>query len=137
VRSDRNTEAGAPAEPQRLDKWLWVARFFKTRSLAAEAVAGGKVQVDGERVKPARAVRPGSRVRVRRGETEVEVVVRGLAPRRRPHAEAVLLYQETAESEAARALAAAERASTPRREAGDGRPTKRARRHLDRLTGRG
>jgi ribosome-associated heat shock protein Hsp15 len=130
-------ESGSEAATQRLDKWLWVARFFKTRSLASEAIEGGKVQVDGERVKPARAVRPGSRVRVRRGEVEVEVLVLGLASQRRPYAEASRLYQETEASRAARERAAAERASRPQRERGAGRPTKRDRRQIERLTGEG
>jgi ribosome-associated heat shock protein Hsp15 len=126
----------APAsEGQRLDKWLWVARFFKTRALATEAVLGGRVQVDGQRVKPARAVRPGNRVRVGRGDTEVEVVVRGLASQRRPFAEASRLYEETPESQAARELARVGRATTPQRPRGAGRPTKRDRRQLDRLAG--
>ena len=122
------------AESQRLDKWLWVARFFKTRSLASEAVEGGRVQVNGARVKPAHAVRPGSRVRVRRGDYEVEVIVRGLATQRRPYAEASRLYEETEESRVARERAGAERLSRPQRERGTGRPTKRERRQIDRVT---
>jgi ribosome-associated heat shock protein Hsp15 len=119
---------------QRLDKWLWVARLYKTRSQAAEAVEGGKVQVDGQRVKPARAVHPGSRVRIRKDELELEVVVRGLAGQRRPYAEASRLYEETEESRVARERRAAERATRPQRERGAGRPTKRERRQIDRVT---
>jgi ribosome-associated heat shock protein Hsp15 len=133
----RGHGAAPPAEPaQRLDKWLWVARLFKTRALAAEAAEGGRVHVDGQRAKPARAVRPGNRVRVSKGDLELEVVVLGLAAQRRPFAEASRLYQETAASREARERAAAERQSAPRREAGAGRPTKRDRRQLERVTGK-
>ena len=122
-------------DTQRLDKWLWAARFFKTRSLAAEAVAGGKVHVDGQRVKPARPLRTGQTVRVRKGQWEATVVVRGLSAARRPAREASLLYEETAESVRRREAAAAERrtvaAGHPARDAG--RPSKRDRRQLERL----
>jgi ribosome-associated heat shock protein Hsp15 len=130
-------ERSAPSESQRLDKWLWVARFFKTRALATEAVEGGRVHVEGQRAKPSRAVRPGLRVRVSRGELEVEVVVRALAAQRRPYAEASQLYEETAESRTARERAAAERAAAPERPHGTGRPTKRERRQLTRVRERG
>lgn len=133
----RGSDAAPGPEPgQRLDKWLWVARFFKTRSVAAEAVEGGRVHVDGQRAKPSRTVRPGSRVRIGKGDVEFEVVVRGLAAQRRPFAEASQLYEETAASREARERAAAERRSAPQREHGAGRPTKRDRRQLDRVTGK-
>jgi ribosome-associated heat shock protein Hsp15 len=125
-----------PAAGQRLDKWLWVARFFKTRTLATEAVDGGKVAVDGHRAKPARMVRAGTVLRIRRGEEEFEVVVRGLATQRRPYAEASRLYEETEASRSARERAVAERLPAPRRPRGAGRPTKRERRQLQRVTGR-
>jgi ribosome-associated heat shock protein Hsp15 len=122
------------AERTRLDRWLWAARFFKTRSQAAAAVGGGHVQVDGERAKPARTVRAGNRVTVRRGELIWEVVVRAVAQRRGTAAEAAALYDETAQSQEARARALAERklhaANGPR---AAGRPTKRERRHWERL----
>ena len=86
----------------RLDKWLWAARFFKTRSLAADAIAGGKVQLNDERVKRAKGVQPGDRVRVRLGPYEHEVVVRALSERRGPASEAATLYEETPASVAAR-----------------------------------
>ena len=135
--SGRHTvpEAGEPG--QRLDKWLWVARFFKTRSLATEAVEGGRVHVDGLRAKPSRLVRPGSRVRVGKGDVELEGVVLGLAPQRRPFSEASRLYEETPASREARERAAAERRAAPLRDAGAGRPTKRDRRQLDRVAGKG
>ena len=79
----------------RIDKWLWAARFFKTRSMAAQAVTGGKVHVNGARIKPARLVQPGDELRIRRGELEFIVIVRGLSGKRRPAKEAQLLYEET------------------------------------------
>ncbi len=125
-----------PADSQRLDKWLWVARFFKTRNLAIEAINGGKVQVDGQRVKPARALHRGSEVRIRKGPQEFTVIVQGLAAHRRPASEAALLYQETDESRARReTLAEQRRLATVRHERGMGRPTKKDRRQLDKITG--
>lgn len=119
---------------ERLDKWLWAARFFKTRSLAAQAVSGGKVEVDGARAKPARRIRTGQRLTIRRGAAEWVVVVRGLNRERRPAREAVLLYEETAQSREARTSEEARRRQAQaRRERGLGRPTKRDRRELERL----
>jgi ribosome-associated heat shock protein Hsp15 len=80
----------------RLDKWLWAARFFKTRSLAQHAVAGGRVKLNGDRVKPAHAVKPGDALAVRIEEIEWQVTVRGLAERRGPATEAKKLYEESA-----------------------------------------
>lgn len=119
-------------EAQRLDKWLWVARLFKTRTLAGEAVSGGKVHVDGQRVKPARPIRPGNQVRVRKGDFEITLAVRGLSRQRRPASEAVLLYQETPESHAQRIQRAEERRRRETRPRGSGRPTKRERRQISR-----
>ena len=82
-------------EKVRIDKWLWAARFFKTRSMAAQAVSGGKVHVNGARVKPARTVVPGEEMRIRRGEEEFVVIVQGVSGKRRPAKEAQLLYEET------------------------------------------
>jgi ribosome-associated heat shock protein Hsp15 len=82
----------------RIDKWLWAARFFKTRSMAAQAVTGGKVQVNGARIKPARMVQLGDELRIRRGEFEFIVIVQGLSDKRRPAREAQLLYEETESS---------------------------------------
>lgn len=79
----------------RIDKWLWAARFFKTRSMAAQAVSGGKVHVNGARIKPARMVQPGEELRIRRGEVEFTVVVQAVSDKRRPAKEAQLLYEET------------------------------------------
>jgi len=86
----------------RLDKWLWAARLFKTRGLAAQAIMGGKVHVNGERVKSARRVRIGDTLEVTRGSEQMTVVVRGLALRRGPASEAAHLYGETDESRSRR-----------------------------------
>lgn len=90
-------------EPRvRLDKWLWCARFFKTRALATAAVAGGKVHVDGVRAKPSHTVRIGERLEITRGPERHEIVVRGVSGRRGPAGEAQRLYAETAASVALR-----------------------------------
>jgi len=120
----------------RLDKWLWAARFFKTRSLAADAIETGKVHVDGERAKSAKEVRLGAVIHIRRKELEMEVVVRGLSIQRKGAPEAALLYEETAESAARRQEAAITReAEHARRERGAGRPTKRQLRDIRKFTG--
>jgi ribosome-associated heat shock protein Hsp15 len=117
----------------RVDKWLWVARLAKTRSVAVEAVRGGRVEVNGARVKPSREVVPGDRVEVSYGQgRRIEVVVRGLAERRGPAKEAALLYEETEESRVARERRAAEARLAPQPYRGGGRPTKRDRRRMDR-----
>jgi ribosome-associated heat shock protein Hsp15 len=125
-------------ERLRIDKWLWVARFMKTRTLASDAVAGGRVQVNGQRAKPSKEVGPGDRLEITIGQTRRAIVVLGVAPRRGPAKEAELLYEETAESVAAREAAAAQRrlsAPPPGADLG-ARPTKRDRRRLDRERGR-
>jgi ribosome-associated heat shock protein Hsp15 len=121
----------------RLDKWLWAARFYKTRGLASEAIAGGKVQVNGDRAKRARPVQPGDEIRIRQGPYEHHVVVRALSARRGPAAAAAELYEETPASRAAREamslqLKTLHAAFVPDR----GRPTKKDRRELGRLKGR-
>lgn len=122
----------------RLDKWLWAARFFKTRSLAAEAVAGGKVDVNGDRPKRARPLQPGDVVRVRQGPYQHEVVVRALSVRRGPASEAALLYEETAASVAAREkLAIQLRSLSHEFQHEGGKPSKKERRDLHRFRGRG
>jgi ribosome-associated heat shock protein Hsp15 len=130
------SEAGDRAPELRLDKWLWAARFFKTRSAAATAVSGGKVEVDGDRAKPSRRVRSGTRLAIRRGEVLFEVVVKAVNEQRRPASEAVLLYEETPESVAARTAETARRAQAERRrQLRLGRPERRERRELSRLKG--
>lgn len=117
----------------RLDKWLWSARFFKTRSLAAEAIEGGKVHVNGERVKRARALAEGDEVQIRQGPFEHRVIVRALSARRGPASEAALLYEELPESRAARERVAAYlRAQGEQGRPEKGRPTKKDRRELRR-----
>lgn len=116
----------------RLDKWLWAARFFKTRTLATDAVDGGKVRVNGERVKPARAVKQGDLLDVDNGASRWEVEVRELADKRGSAAIARTLYVETEASLARRAQAAENRRYF--QEPADsikGRPTKRDRRRID------
>ena len=115
------------AESVRLDQWLWAARFFKTRSLAAAAAQGGKVHVRGDRAKPARAIRVGDRLQIRRGPYEWVVTVKGLSTRCGSASEAVLLYEETADSVRNRDAAHAQAQAVPFRERG-GRPTKKDRR---------
>lgn len=90
------------SEKIRIDRWLWAARFFKTRSLATQAVTGGKVQVNGIRVKPARAVQIGEELRIRRGTLECTVIILGLSEKRGPAVMAQALYEETPESMAMR-----------------------------------
>ncbi len=119
----------------RVDKWLWAARFFKTRSLAAQAVDGGRVQVNGARVKPARELKIGDEVVVTVGETTWTIDVRGLSIRRGPATEARTLYEERPESIARRETAAASRKVFQEPAVGiQGRPTKRDRRLIRRFT---
>lgn len=121
-------------EPVRVDKWLWAARFFKTRSLAAEAVDGGKVHVNGDRAKPAKAVKPGDEVRLRLGPYEHVVIVRGTSERRGPAPEAQRLYEETAASREVREkLHWQLTKAAPAMEPAPGRPTKQDRRALERF----
>jgi ribosome-associated heat shock protein Hsp15 len=123
-----------PVEQVRIDKWLWAARFFKTRSAATEAVLGGHVHVGGERVKPARDVRIADTIEIRRDELRWTVVVSALADRRGPASVAATLYEETSES-----LDARERHRLERRLARPlgsdlgARPTKQARRRIEAL----
>ena len=120
----------------RLDKWLWAARFFKTRSMAADAVDGGKVKLGGANAKPAKDVKVGDRLQIRAGEQDYEVTVLALNEQRRPAPEARLLYEETAESVAKRAREAELRKLAPLPGEGQkGRPTKRDRRQMSRFRG--
>ncbi|NBX00203.1 MAG: RNA-binding protein [Methylophilaceae bacterium] len=120
----------------RLDKWLWAARFYKTRSLATDAIDGGKIHVDGDRVKPAKEVRVGQVIHIRRKDLDMEVVVKALSVKRGGAPEAALLYEETQESAAKRDNAAVTReADHAKRERGAGRPTKRQLRDIKKFTG--
>lgn len=128
------TDHGAPV---RLDKWLWAARFYKTRALASEAIGGGKVQVNGARAKRARALQVGDELTVRQGPYGYHIVVRELSDRRGPATEAAKLYEERPESRASREVLALQLKSVhsaflPEK----GRPTKRDRREIERLNGR-
>jgi ribosome-associated heat shock protein Hsp15 len=120
----------------RLDKWLWAARFFKTRSLATAAIETGKVHVDGDRVKPAKEVRLGQIVHVRNRDFEIEVSILGISNIRRGAPEAALSYTETQASinkrENDKATGEGEHAI---RDRGAGRPTKRQLRDIKKFTG--
>ena len=120
----------------RLDKWLWAARFYKTRSAATEAVLGGKVDVNGDGAKPARTVRAGDTTVVRVAPYRFEVVVTGVGERRGTAAQAAELYQETQASAAARALLADQLRLAPSLEFSEGRPSKKDRRTIEKLRGR-
>lgn len=122
----------------RIDKWLWAARFYKSRSLAADAVNGGLAQLNGARVKPSKEVAAGDELAITIGQTRRVVIVRGVSERRGPAKEAVKLYEETPESVSARELAAEQRrlqSPPPGADLGM-RPTKRDRRRLDDARGR-
>lgn len=123
---------GAPGLPVRIDKWLWAARLYKTRALASEEVSLGRVQLNGNGVKPARELKVGDRLRLRQGGLERELIVRGLSHQRGPAPVAQQLYEETPDSIKNR-LALAERmrlAPEPAATIAHGRPTKRERRDL-------
>ena len=124
--------------PVRIDKWLWAARFFKTRSLATDAVSGGKVEVNGERAKPAKAINPGDEIRVRLAPYEHVLIVRELGERRGPASLAQTLYEETASSREARERLAAQLKIAPPAFVFEdkGRPTKKDRRDLARFIDR-
>jgi ribosome-associated heat shock protein Hsp15 len=116
----------------RLDKWLWAARFFKTRGLAGDDIDKGRIQVNGQVAKASRELREGDRVCIRQGPVERTVVVRALSTLRGPAPQAQQLYEETAESVSARLTAAEQRkaAAEPASAIEHGRPTKRDRRQL-------
>jgi len=126
--------SNSDAEAFRIDKWLWAARLFKTRALATIAVDGGKVHLNGARTKPAKHVKVGDTLSVRRGDDELILSVLALSARRGPASIAATLYEETSESRSARAERAAQRALMPAAPRADTRPSKRDRRALTRLT---
>ena len=119
----------------RLDKWLWAARFFKTRALAKEAIEGGKVHCRGERCKPGKEPRVGDEYQIRQGFDERSVVVLELSVVRRSAAQAQLLYGETADSLAKREAAAAQRKAGALGVQTDGRPSKKQRRQIHQFRG--
>jgi ribosome-associated heat shock protein Hsp15 len=121
-------------EHVRLDKWLWAARFFKTRGLAAQAIDGGKIQVNAERAKRAKPLHLGDELRIRQGPYQHIVVVRGLSEHRGPASVATQLYEETPESLAARQQMAVQiKSMDSALRAGGERPTKRDRREIERF----
>jgi ribosome-associated heat shock protein Hsp15 len=123
-------------ESMRLDKWLWAARFFKTRSLATQAIDNGRVKLNGDRVKPAREIKPGDRLELRIGDFDWLLTVRGLSMQRGPAPVAQALYEEDPASHARRQQQVSDRklAGNPGA-AIKGRPTKRDRRQIHRFTG--
>ena len=120
----------------RIDKWLWAARFYKTRAMAAAAVSGGKIDLNGDHTKPAKAVKAGDRMALRIGAYEWDITIVALSDRRGPATEAQKLYNETQRSQEARREKAvqlkAERQSLPFY--AKGRPTKKERRHIIKFT---
>jgi len=120
----------------RIDKWLWAARFFKTRSMACHACELGRITFNGQSAKPAREIRVGDMLLIKTEGGVFTVEVLGLSDMRGPAPVAQTLYRETEESKELRRMAAEERRTMPHFEAGPGRPTKRDRRHLGKLRGR-
>ncbi len=117
----------------RIDKWLWAARFFKTRSLAKTAIEGGKIQIDGVKAKASRQLELGAILTIRQGLDTKTVVVTALSDQRRGAPEAMLLYSETAESVALREENAAKRKAINNASVSDGKPNKKQRRQIHRF----
>ena len=117
----------------RVDKWLWAARFFKTRAKCKEAIAGGKVHIDGVRTKPAKLLAVGDVLEIRQGYDSKTIIVQALSDQRRGAPEAALLYEESAESVEAREVSQAQRTAAGALVRSEGRPTKRNRRQLHRF----
>lgn len=124
-----------PLDKMRIDKWLWAARFFKTRSLAIQAIDNGRVKLNGDRIKPAREVKPGDRLLVHLGDVDWTLTVRALAMQRGPAPVAQALYEEDPASYARRQQQVRDRKLAASPEASiKGRPTKRDRRQIHRFT---
>ena len=123
----------------RLDKWLWAARFFKTRKLAVEAINGGKVHLNGKRAKPGREIKPGSQLEIHKGSLEWDITVQVIPKQRRPASEAIHFYLETEDSVKRREQLTEEqrRLRTGAPHSDKGRPTKRDRRQIDHFIGKG
>lgn len=123
-------------ESLRLDKWLWAARFFKTRQLAVEAINGGKVHLNGQRTKPGREVKVGTQIRIHKGSLEWDITVEQIPKQRRPASEAIHFYSETEESKANREKVIADeklrRAAAPKM--ASSKPSKKDRRMIHRFT---
>ncbi len=136
MRKKTDVQKRDPRSELRIDKWLWAARFFKTRSLASEAVTGGKVHLDSHRVKPSKCVVMGSELQINRGGFEYHIVVKQINHQRRPAKEAVLLYEESEESIARREkLTSQLRAENNVFQGikGEGKPSKKQRRAIIRF----
>jgi len=128
-------QESAESNKVRIDKWLWMARFFKTRSLAQKAIEGGKIHLNGQRTKPAKEIRIGDTLVVNTGHIERTLIVKAFSHRRGPAPEAALLYEETVESIQRREQAIAlHRQEAGLRSPGTGRPTKKQRRAIHRFT---
>src|SRR5687768_1404180 len=125
--------ASESQERVRLDKWLWAARFYKTRALAADAIDGGKVDVNASRAKRAKMVQAGDEVAIRQTPFEHVIIVRAVSERRGPASVAATLYEETAASKAKREALATQIRSMPSGDWDTGRPTKRDRREIERF----
>ena len=127
-------ESSNDQESQRLDKWLWAARFFKNRSAATSAINGGMVHLEGQRIKASRKIRPGMRLEITQGVIRWEIIIMNLNAQRRPAVEAQQLYEETPESLELRTnLAERQRQEEQRRQRRIGRPDKHQRRLLSRI----
>lgn len=117
----------------RIDKWLWAARFYKTRAVAKQAIEGGKVHCEGSRVKPSKEIETGMTIRLRQGFDDKTVIVKALSEKRQGAPQAQLLYEETGESIRQRQLMAEQRKAQPRLWPSDGKPNKRDRRLIHRF----
>ena len=112
----------------RIDKWLWAARFFKTREVAKQAIEGGKVQVDGQRTKPSKEIEIGAKIRVKKGLDERTILVKSLSDQRRPFSEAKLMFEETDESVEKRMILSELRKAQPTIWKSSSKPNKKQRR---------
>ena len=136
MKRDGEPKGGAGGAGVRIDKWLFAARFYKSRALASDAIAGGKVEVNDEHVKPSRDVKVGDAVRLRLGPYEHVVVVRIVSDKRGPATQAAQLYEETDASKQAREkLAWTLKHAAPVIDPGEGRPTKKDRRDIEKRRG--
>ena len=131
-----NRTSKSAEDKVRLDKWLWAARFYKTRAIARNAIEGGKVRCGGIRAKPGRSVEVGMTIRLQQGARERTVIVEGVRNDRRPAPEAQLLYRETEESVRRREELAVERKSRPAHWPPANRPTKKQRREIKKFKGK-
>lgn len=138
AQNNASKQVNTTLQTQRIDKWLWAARFFKTRALAVEAIKKGRVLIDGDKIKPGKEIKTGVLLTIKQAYFSKTVKVLGLSPRRGPASEATGLYQETEQSVADRQRLKEIQQSQPAlRRAGTGRPTKRERRQIISFTAKG